>query len=122
MNAASVAASDRIAACSETDAAAIRALLSSGRRTICASKVDVIPNGVDTDYFVPSDEVCAKPLAELSMVFAGKMDFRPNIDAMVWFCDEILARIRAEIPLAHVVIVGQKPTPRIVALGQAARR
>ena len=109
---------DYIAACSETDAIAIRALLTPGENQTEISTVGVIPNGVDTEYFVPSDEVCAKPLAELSMVFAGKMDFRPNVDAVLWFCDEILARIRAEIPLAHIAIVGFKPTPRVAALNK----
>jgi glycosyltransferase involved in cell wall biosynthesis len=52
------------------------------------------------------------------MTFVGKMDFRPNIDAMTWFVEDILPRIRAEIPLAHLVIVGQKPAPRIQALAQ----
>ena len=105
---------DHIAACSGADANAIRALLPPTSNL--QPPISIIPNGVDTDHFVPSDEVCAKPLAELSMVFAGKMDFRPNIDAMLWFCDEILPRIRAEIPLAHIVIVGQKPAPRLAAL------
>ncbi len=105
---------DHIVACSATDASAIRAL--TAPISSFQSPISTIPNGVDTDFFVPSDQVCAKPLAELSMVFAGKMDFRPNIDAMLWFCDEILPRIRAEIPLAHVVIVGQKPAPRVAAL------
>ncbi|MDE3090684.1 MAG: glycosyltransferase [Chloroflexota bacterium] len=109
---------DRIVACSDADANAISALLKtqSAIRNL-HSAITVVPNGVDIDHFIPSTEVCAKPLAELSMVFAGKMDFRPNIDAMLWFCDEILPRIRAEIPLAHIVIVGQKPAPRIAALG-----
>jgi sugar transferase (PEP-CTERM/EpsH1 system associated) len=100
---------NRVIAASETDARALRDLDSS-------MNVSVIPNGVDTDHFVPSDKVCTKPLAEFAMVFTGKMDFRPNVDAMLWFCDEILPRIRAEIPLAHMVIVGQRPTPRIRAL------
>ena len=105
---------DHIAACSGADANAIRALLPPTSNL--QPPISIIPNGVDTDHFVPSAEVCAKPLAEPGMVFAGKMDFRPNIDAMLWFCDEILPRIRAEIPLAHIVIVGQKPAPRLAAL------
>ena len=106
-----------IVACSTTDAAAIGQLLNSQSEIRnLKSEIFTIPNGVDTEFFVPSDEVCAKPLAELSMVFAGKMDFRPNIDAMLWFCDEILPRVRAEIPLAHIAIVGQKPAPRVAAL------
>ena len=104
---------NRVVACSDTDANALQALVPN-----LQSPISVIPNGVDTEYFVPSDEVCAKPLAELGMVYAGKMDFRPNIDAMLWFCDDILPRIRAAIPLAHITIVGQKPAPRISALEQ----
>lgn len=77
----------------------------------------VIPNGVDCDYYVPSLEgVCAKPLAELSVVFTGKMDFRPNVDACVWFANEILPLLRNLVPLAHVSFVGQKPSPAVVAL------
>ena len=102
---------DHVVACSEADVNSIRQL-----STNYQSPITAIPNGVDTDFFVPSDDVCAKPLAELGMVFAGKMDFRPNIDGVTWFCAEILPRIRAEIPLAHITIVGQKPAPRIAAL------
>jgi sugar transferase (PEP-CTERM/EpsH1 system associated) len=76
----------------------------------------IVPNGVDVEYFVPSTEVCAKPLAELSVVFTGKMDFRPNVDAARWFADEILPALRREIPLAHVSFVGQQPSPAVLAL------
>ncbi len=110
---------NHIAACSDADAEAIRRLFGSQFPiSNLQSPISIVPNGVDTAHFVPSAEVCAKPLAELSLVYAGKMDFRPNIDAMLWFCDEILPRLRAEIPLAHIVIVGQKPAPRIAALGE----
>jgi glycosyltransferase involved in cell wall biosynthesis len=75
--------------------------------------ISVLPNGVDTEQFVPSREVCAKPLAELGLVFAGKMDFRPNVDAMIWFTKDILPRIRSQRNLAHLTIVGQQPSARI---------
>ncbi len=101
---------DAVVACSSTDAAAIQALMQS------QTSVHVIPNGVDTSHFLPSGEVCAKPLAELALVFAGKMDFRPNIDAMIWFCDEILPLVQKQLPLAHLVIVGQKPAARVKKL------
>lgn len=106
---------DHIVACSEADADAIRALLKSQSAIRNPQfPIAVIPNGVDVAHFVPSDDGCAKPL----MVFVGKMDFRPNVDAMTWFCAEILPRIRAEIPRAHITIVGQKPAPRITVLRQ----
>lgn len=96
---------------SEADAEAIRALDSQLAPT-------VIPNGVDVEYYVPSNEVCAKPLAELGCVFTGKMDFRPNVDAALWFADEVLPRLRQMIPRAHVAFVGQRPHERITALSR----
>lgn len=102
-------AADAVVAVSAQDAEAIAALDPRIQPI-------VIPNGVDVEAYVPSDEVCAKPLAELGVVFTGKMDFRPNIDAAVWFADEILPLLRHEIPLAHVSFVGQKPSPQVLAL------
>jgi sugar transferase (PEP-CTERM/EpsH1 system associated) len=101
----------RVVACSDADARAIHRLIPNPH-----APISVIPNGVDTEFYLPSDQVCAKPLTDLALVFTGKMDFRPNIDAMTWFAAEILPRIRAEVPLAHLVVVGQKPAPRVRAL------
>ncbi|MGJ3239014.1 MAG: glycosyltransferase [Anaerolineae bacterium] len=44
-----------------------------------------------------------------TLIFTGKMDYRPNVDAMLWFADHILP----SVPEAQLVIVGQKPHPRI---------
>lgn len=102
-------ASEAVVVVSKPDARAIAALDPRIRPV-------VIPNGVDVEYYVPSQEVCAKPLAEWSLVFTGKFDFRPNIDAALWFADEILPELRKEIPLARISFVGQKPTPKVWAL------
>jgi len=111
-------AADHIVVCSEADARAITALfhppdasLAIGNRQ---SKITVIPNGVDTEFYTPAET----PRDEPRLVFTGKMDFRPNIDAMTWFAAEILPRVRAEIPQAQLVIVGQKPAPTIRALAR----
>jgi sugar transferase (PEP-CTERM/EpsH1 system associated) len=111
-------AADHIVVCSEADARAITALfhppdasLAIGKRQ---SKITVIPNGVDTEFYTPAET----PRDEPRLVFTGKMDFRPNIDAMTWFAAEILPRVRAEIPQAQLVIVGQKPAPTIRALAR----
>lgn len=102
-------AADAVVAVSQEDAAALAAVDPRIQPTL-------IPNGVDVDYYVPSEEVCAKPLAELSVVFTGKMDYRPNVDAALWFASEVLPRLRGIIPLAHVTFVGQKPAPDLLAL------
>jgi len=46
------------------------------------------------------------------------MDFRPNVDAVLWFADEVLPLIRARRPDVHFVVVGQKPHARLDPLRQ----
>ena len=41
------------------------------------------------------------------------MDFRPNVDAVLWFVQRVLPRVRAELPGAHFVVVGQHPHRRL---------
>lgn len=99
---------DAVVAVSRQDAQAIASL-------DARIKPVVIPNGVDCAYYAPSFEYAR---AELSCVFTGKMDFRPNVDACVWFAKEILPRVRQEIPRAQVSFVGQKPSAQVLALKQ----
>ena len=48
------------------------------------------------------------------------MDFRPNVDAALWFAQEVLPLIRQEEPDARFVIVGQKPHRRLDVLRDRA--
>jgi glycosyltransferase involved in cell wall biosynthesis len=41
------------------------------------------------------------------------MDFRPNVDATLWFARHVLPHIRAEAPHAHFLVVGQRPHRRL---------
>lgn len=80
----------------------------------------VLPNGVDTeklapDTFSPAEELTHVP----SIVFTGKMDFRPNIDGVVWFVAEVWPRIRADHREAQFWIVGQTPAPAVQKLAAA---
>ncbi|MCL5994697.1 MAG: glycosyltransferase, partial [Chloroflexi bacterium] len=51
-----------------------------------------------------------------TLVFTGKMDFRPNIDAMLWFGREVFPLIKPAIPGVQLLIVGQQPSPRLDVL------
>ena len=76
--------------------------------------VEVIDNGVDLDYFTPSeDEIHANML-----VFTGSMDWRPNQDAALYFVHDIYPLIRKENPQATVVLVGRRPPKKIMELGK----
>lgn len=57
---------------------------------------------------------------DFDLVFTGKMDYRPNIDAMLWFCDNVLPEILGQRPETRLAIVGQKPHPRLDRLRQQA--
>jgi sugar transferase (PEP-CTERM/EpsH1 system associated) len=81
-------------------------------------KVLVIPNGVDSAYFSPEnaglDPKCGgAPI----IVFTGRMDYWPNVDAVVWFSDTVLPRLRDRFPNATFLIVGAQPSATVLALG-----
>src|SRR5436189_97913 len=59
-----------------------------------------IPTGVDTEYFKPRG-VAQVPAR---LVFSGSMDWHPNEDAVRYFVDTILPRIRAEVPATSFTI------------------
>ena len=87
---------DRVIACSPADAQALAKLV-PGLRAI------VVPNGVDTQRYRPG-VVSPLELGPQALVFTGKMDFRPNVDAVLWFCSKALPTIRRASPSAQFYI------------------
>ncbi|EMA44813.1 glycosyltransferase [Halococcus saccharolyticus] len=75
-------------------------------------RIEVLPAGVDLSQFEPAT-VDSDPDR---ITFFGSMDYHPNEDAAVWFVEEVLPRIRAELPDAVVEIVGKDPTDAVAAL------
>src|SRR5262245_38683511 len=76
--------------------------------------VSVIGNGVDLEFFRSSG--CIKNPS--SMIFTGVMNYWPNVDAMLWFCYEILPKIRQQVPDANIIICGSHPTASVRRLGR----
>jgi glycosyltransferase involved in cell wall biosynthesis len=52
------------------------------------------------------------------LVFVGKMDFRPNIDGVLWFAQEVLPLIRQQAPAVRFWVVGKDPHPRLKPLAE----
>ncbi|HUS14375.1 MAG TPA: glycosyltransferase, partial [Chloroflexia bacterium] len=109
------------------DAAAVTAVSTADRdalqRLAPEVPVSVVPNGVDLALWAPdatpADQAVTTILAAGPLlVFDGSMDFRPNIDAVRWFCAECWPRIRAAHPAATFAIVGRNPTAAVRALSE----
>ena len=103
---------DRVVAVSDVDAGVLRRL-DPGLEPV------VVPNGVDMAFYAESPP----PLPEgeegpdaADLVFVGKMDFRPNVDAVLWFAAEVLPLIRRQAPETRFWIVGQNPHARLAPL------
>jgi sugar transferase (PEP-CTERM/EpsH1 system associated) len=80
--------------------------------------VAVVPNGIFVDDYQRTTEQL--DLGANALVFTGKMDYRPNVDAVLWFIQSILPLVRQQVPDARLYVVGQQPHARIEALrGQA---
>jgi O-antigen biosynthesis protein len=71
-----------------------------------------INTGVDLDYF----QSAGPPSADPRIVFVGAFQHLPNVDAMIYFCRDVLPRIREKVPEVELLIVGSKPPAQIAAL------
>lgn len=75
--------------------------------------IRLLPNGVDTDKF--------KPMAHdyshaHTLLFTGNMDYDPNVDAVLYFANEVFPKIKQDFPDVKFVIAGQRPIDKVKAL------
>lgn len=100
---------DLTLAVSDEDRETLKDLLGTNKGTI-----DTLPIGVDTEYFSPA----SRKQDSKNLVSIGTMYWPPNIDAMRWFCSEILPKIKAGEPHTTLTIVGARPTDEVLALAE----
>jgi sugar transferase (PEP-CTERM/EpsH1 system associated) len=81
--------------------------------------IEVIPNGVDLEYFAPAADAPAPHPRRL--VFTGNMSYPPNVDAVRTFVRDVLPRVRARVPDVELQIVGMDPSPAVRRLADGAR-
>ena len=96
---------DAVAAVSDGDAQALR-------RLVPELHIAVAPNGVDIAGYAGSVD-SGQVLPPHSLVFTGKMDFRPNVDAVLWFARWVLPQVQRSVPDVRFYIVGQRPHARL---------
>lgn len=79
-----------------------------------AARITVVPTGVDLGLY-QQDVAAAKAVKPL-VVFTGSMDWRPNIDGVLYFCREVWPGVQARVPGARFRIVGRTPPESIKKL------
>lgn len=80
-----------------------------------SSPITAIPNCLDVFEISQASEKQDTAL-QYDLVFSGKMDYRPNVDAVLWFVEQIWPLVLQKRPNSTLVIVGQKPHPRLERL------
>ena len=74
-------------------------------------KIEVIINGVDTDFFTPMD--CEK---KYDLVFTGNMAYPPNVNAVEFIAYRLMPLLKKRKPGIRVLIAGATPDKRVKAV------
>jgi len=93
--------------CSEED----KVFLTKAHKT---KNIEILPNGVDLSIFDNMSHDYDDP--DDIIIFTGNMDYSPNIDAVVYFVEEVFPLILSKFPKIKFHIVGQKPVKKVLNL------
>jgi glycosyltransferase involved in cell wall biosynthesis len=79
--------------------------------------MDIIPTGVDMEYFFPH-----KTEQEMnSLIYVGNFRHPPNVASALYLVQKVLPLVREEIPDVKLYIVGGNPPPAVQALSEPNR-
>ena len=96
---------DEVIAVSAEDGAQLKQLAPT-------AKICVIPNAIEVDAY---EVERVKPRFP-TLVYSGKMDYRPNVDAVFWFHRSIWPQIHSHDPQVQWQIVGSSPDSEVISL------
>jgi len=71
----------------------------------------VVENGTDTQFFLPS-ETAPEPN---SLIFAGSLNWYPNLSAIRYFDEKIWPLIKRQRPEVRLYVAGQKPPQWVIS-------
>ena len=75
--------------------------------------VDVVPAGVDLNYFPETNSLDYK---EKTLLFVGSLDWFPNIDAFKWFYSNVFPVIKQRYPDVILKVIGKNPPDEIKSI------
>ncbi len=92
-------------------------VISAIDRDAISPSVQLVPNGVDTDYFQVLPTAHYPLPTDYTIVFTGNMSYAPNVDAACWLVKEIMPLVWKKQPHGiNVLIAGADPKPAVRAL------
>lgn len=78
----------------------------------------VIPLGITTaPGILESDPLCGPPI----LAFIGKMDYQPNVEAVLFFASQVLPLVACRVPDVRFRIIGGSPIRQIQLLADDPR-
>jgi sugar transferase (PEP-CTERM/EpsH1 system associated) len=74
-------------------------------------EINVVPNGVDTNYFkaIPFEK-------EFELLFNGNMNYPPNVESAEYLVNKILPLVWKKLPNVRLLISGASPNNKVLAL------
>ena len=82
------------------------------QKIIGSDRVKVLPLGIDNQQFFKNSD----GRLEQIVIFTGNMNYKPNIDAVLWFYRYCWNKLKLAIPDIRLVIAGGNPTSAVMAL------
>jgi glycosyltransferase involved in cell wall biosynthesis len=82
------------------------------QKVIGSEKVKVLPLGVEGRIFFKNSDARLTPI----VIFTGNMNYKPNVDAILWFYRYCWDELKLSMPGIQLVIAGGNPASAVVAL------
>lgn len=78
------------------------------------SEIQIIPNGIDTEFFKSS-----KTEKTFDLLFTGNMNYPPNVEAAVFLAKKVIPLLKVDFPNIKLQIAGATPHPQVKSLANA---
>jgi sugar transferase (PEP-CTERM/EpsH1 system associated) len=86
---------------------------------VCQRNPLAIGNGIELDSFTPAPT--PPDNTDPVFIFTGVMDYKPNIDSVLWFAEYVWPRITNNHPESRFIIAGMNPVSSVLALAKDKR-
>mgnify|MGYP000952311449 CR=1 FL=1 len=73
--------------------------------------VEVLPNGIDMDFFKPLDSE-----KKYDLFFSGNLNYPPNVNAAEYIAYELLPLLQTVCPDIRILIAGASPNKKVLSL------